>query len=318
MQSTDRIFVAGQGGLVGSALVRRLHRGGYRSVVTSSHAQLDLTRQEPAEALFAKEQIDVVLLAAAKVGGIGANIAAPAEFIAINLAIATNVITAAFRAGVRELLFLGSSCIYPRGVAQPMPEAALLTGVPEPTNRSYAVAKIAGVQMCEAFNHQHGVRYLPVMPTNLYGPRDNYDLETSHVVPALIRKIHEAKAGGAPRVAVWGSGRPRREFLHVDDCADACVFLLESTQERDLTNIGCGTDVSIRELAETIARVVGYDGELEFDPSKPDGIPRKLLDVSKAAALGWRATIELEDGLRRTYAAYQEELAAGTARGVTP
>lgn len=316
MQPTDRVFVAGEGGLVGSALIRRLRRGGYRSLVTTSHAQLDLTRQAPTEALFAREQIDVVLLAAAKVGGIGANIAEPADFIAINLAIEANVITAAFRAGVRELLFLGSSCIYPRGVAQPMSEAALLTGVPEPTNRAYAVAKIAGVEMCEAFNRQHGVRYLPVMPTNLYGPRDNYDLQTSHVVPALLRKIHEAKVAGAPTVGVWGSGRPRREFLHVDDCADACVFLLERTTEQDLTNIGCGTDVSIRELAQTIARVVGYDGELEFDPSMPDGIPRKLLDVTKAAKLGWQATIGLEEGLRRTYASYLEELAAGTARGV--
>jgi len=300
-ERSQRIFVAGHNGLVGSAVVRRLERGGYTDIVTRGRRELDLTRQEQVDAFFAGADIDVVVLAAARVGGIQANNTRRAEFIRDNLLIQTHVIDAAQRSGVERLLFLGSSCIYPRDCPQPMREAHLLTGPLEHTNEPYAVAKIAGLKQCEACNHQYGTRYVSLMPTNLYGPGDNFDLESSHVLPALMRKIHAARQAGDAAVTVWGSGRPLREFLHVDDLADACVFLMEHDADHGLVNIGSGEEVSIIDLARAIARVVGYDGDFELDPSKPDGTPRKLLDTSRMRGLGWRAGIDLETGLRDTY-----------------
>jgi len=296
--------------MVGSAICRRLEQAGAGVPITRTSAELDLTNQAAVDAFFAAERPEQVYLAAAKVGGIWANNTYPAEFIYQNLMIEANLIHAAYRHGVGRLLFLGSSCIYPRQAEQPMAEEALLTGVLEPTNEPYAIAKIAGIKLCESYNRQYGTDFRSVMPTNLYGPGDNFDLENSHVIPALLRKFHEAKAAGAPLVEVWGTGRPRREFLHVDDMADACVFVmgLEADVYRAHTqpmlshiNVGVGEDVSIRELAETVGAVVGYRGEIRFDTSKPDGTPRKLLDVSRLSGLGWRARIGLADGLAQTY-----------------
>jgi GDP-L-fucose synthase len=300
MEIGAKIYVAGHRGLVGSALVRRLERAGYRSLVLRTSAELDLRDQAAARVFFASERPEYVFLAAAKVGGIYANDTRGADFIYDNLMIEANAIHEAWRTGVKKLLFLGSSCIYPRLAPQPMGEDALLTGTLEPTNEPYAIAKIAGIKLCQAYNRQYGTNFISVMPTNLYGPGDNFDLETSHVLPAMIRKFHDAKAGGAPGVTLWGTGTPRREFLYVDDMADACLFLMERHDGSRIVNIGTGTDVTIRELAGMVARAVGYGGEISWDASKPDGTPRKLLDVSLLRGLGWRHGVELEEGIRKT------------------
>lgn len=313
MSTTARVYVAGHRGLVGSAVVRALVQAGYRHILTRTHAELDLTDRAAVNRLFTAERPEAVIVAAAKVGGILANSTYPADFIRENLAIALNTIDAAHRAGAQKLLFLGSSCIYPKLAPQPLREDSLLTGPLEPTNEPYAVAKIAGIELCRSYNRQYGTDFVSLMPTNLYGPGDNFDLETSHVLPALLRKFHEAKGAGAPSVTVWGTGTPRREFLHVDDLADACRFVLEHVSTKgdgpDLLNVGTGEDLTIRELAETIRDVVGYRGEIVFDPSKPDGTPRKLLDVSRLQALGWRARVPLRDGLAFTYRWYLEHVA---------
>ncbi|MDR5804225.1 GDP-L-fucose synthase [Caballeronia sp. LZ001] len=301
MDKHARIFVAGHRGMVGSALVRRLNKAGYRNIVTRTKAHLDLTDQGAVNLFFEEEHIDVVFLAAARVGGILANSTMPASFIYENLAIQTNVIHAACRWNVSKLVFFGSSCIYPKACPQPIKEEYLLQSALEPTNEAYAIAKIAGLKMCEAYNRQYGTKFVSVMPTNLYGPNDNYDLKSSHVLPALIRKAHEAKQRGDATLPVWGSGTPRREFLHVDDLADAATFLMESDISEGVFNVGTGEDLTIRELAHMICRVVGFDGQLEFDASKPDGTPRKLLDVSKLEGMGWKASIALEEGIRATY-----------------
>jgi len=299
-----RIYVAGHNGMVGSAIVRRLARLGYANVIIRARQELDLLDQRAVRAFMEEARPEYVFLAAARVGGIHANNTMRADFIYQNLVIETNVIEAAFQAGVNRLMFLGSSCIYPRDCPQPIREEYLLTGPLEATNEPYAIAKIAGIKLCESFNAQHGTRYVSVMPTNLYGPRDNYDLATSHVLPALIRKAHEARERGARQLEVWGSGRPRREFLYVDDLADACVFLMERGYAGALLNVGTGEDVTIRELAETVMRCVGLDAELVFDASKPDGTPRKLLDVSRMRELGWQARTDLEAGIRLAYRAF--------------
>jgi len=301
MSLDDRIFVAGHRGLVGSALVRRLEEGGYGNVVTRSREELDLENREAVRRFFRAEAPEVVLLAAAKVGGILANDTHPAEFIASNLAIGLNVITAAHEAGVRRLVNLGSSCIYPRDCPQPIREEYLLTGLLEPTNRAYAVAKIAALELCEAHNRQYGTDFITLMPTNLYGPGDNFDPETSHVLPALLRRFHEAKEAGAAEVVVWGTGTPRREFMHVDDLADACVFVMEADDVPERLNVGVGEDMTIAELAGAVRDVVGFDGEIRFDAGKPDGTPRKLLDVSRLKALGWEPKVSFEEGVRSTY-----------------
>jgi GDP-L-fucose synthase len=298
-----RIFVAGHRGMVGSAIVRRLARVGC-DTITAGRAEVDLERQEQTERFIAARRPDVVIVAAAKVGGIHANDTYPAEFISENLAIARNVIHASYRAGVTKLLFLGSSCIYPRLADQPMREEQLLTGPLEPTNEWYAVAKIAGIKLCQAYRRQYGVDFISVMPTNLYGPGDNYHPEDSHVLPALIRRFHQAKQDGAPTVSVWGTGAPYREFLFVDDLADACVFVLEHYSDEPHLNVGAGAEVTIAEVAELVADVVGYRGTLSFDRSRPDGMPRKLLDSSRLAELGWHARTPLREGLERTYAAF--------------
>jgi GDP-L-fucose synthase len=306
----EAIFVAGHRGMVGSAIVRRLEALGYTHLITATRAELDLTDQAAVRAFFARQRIDHVVLAAAKVGGIHANDTYPAEFIAENLAIQLNVIDAAHRADVQRLLFLGSSCIYPREAPQPMREEALLTGSLEPTNEPYAIAKIAGIKLCESYNRQYGRDYRSVMPTNLYGPGDNFHPENSHVIPALMRRFHEAAQAGEEEVVVWGSGNPRREFLHVDDMADASVYVMEldaGRHARDTRptlshiNVGMGTDCTIRELAETLVRVVGFTGQLTFDGTRPDGTPRKLMDGSRLSSLGWRPRVALEDGLAETY-----------------
>jgi len=294
------IFVAGHRGLVGSAICHRLQEES-EAVVTASRDQLDLKSRSAVDAFFAENDIEQVYLAAAKVGGIYANDAYPAEFIYDNLTIQTNVIDAAWRAGVKKLLFLGSSCIYPKQAPQPMTEDSLLTGPLEPTNEWYAIAKIAGIKMCQAYRKQYGFDAISVMPTNLYGPGDNFDLKTSHVLPALIRKFHEAKAAGDKSVTVWGTGTPRREFLHVDDLADACVFLMRNYSAPEIVNVGWGQDASILELAELVQNVIGYEGDIELDTSKPDGTPRKLLDTSRLSSLGWEPSIGLEKGIRSTY-----------------
>ena len=301
MNEVDRIFVAGPRGLVGSAIVRRLRDDGYRDLLTPGSTQLDLRDQAAVEAFFRDERPAYVILAAAKVGGIHANNTYPADFIRDNLQIQTNVIDSAWRHGARKLCFLGSSCIYPRLAPQPIREDSLLTGPLEPTNEWYAVAKIAGIKMCQAYRRQYGFNAISLMPTNLYGPGDNFSLQNSHVLPALIRRFHEAKLRGDPEVLVWGTGTPRREFLHVDDLARAVVHLMRTYDGEDLVNVGCGSDVSIRELAELVAGVVGFAGRLGFDPSKPDGTPRKLLDVGRLEALGWRPSIGLREGLEQTY-----------------
>jgi GDP-L-fucose synthase len=309
-----KIFIAGHRGMVGSALVRRLQAGGYRNLLLRGHDELDLLNQRSVFAFLDAEQPDYVFLAAARVGGIQANNTYRAQFIYENLAIAANVIHGAYLAGVQRLLFLGSSCIYPRDCAQPIREEYLLGGPLEATNEPYAVAKIAGIKLCESYNRQYGTRYVSVMPTNLYGPRDNYDLANSHVLPALLRKAHEAKLRGERELVVWGSGRPRREFLYVDDLADACVFLMqrELTQAAEgnapgIYNVGTGSDVTVRALAERVMETVGLAAELRFDASKPDGTPRKLLDVGRLAELGWCAETSLDEGLARTYRAFLAE-----------
>jgi len=312
MNKQARIFVAGHRGMVGSALVRHLAAEGYPNVITRSRQQLDLTDQAAVNRFFESEQIDVVLLAAARVGGILANATRPGEFIYENLVIETNVIHAAYRARVGRLVFFGSSCIYPKQCPQPIREEYLLTSPLEPTNDAYAIAKIAGVKLCEAYNREYNTQYVALMPTNLYGPNDNYDLNSSHVLPALLRKAHEAKVNGDATLSVWGSGTPRREFLHVDDLAAATLFVLEHNVTEGLFNVGVGEDLSIRELAECICKVAGFDGELVFDASKPDGTPRKLLDVSRLAQMGWRATIGLEEGIASTYRDFVESHAGST------
>ena len=299
----SRILVTGHRGMVGSALVRRLQAGGYTNILTRSRTELDLLDQRAVQAFLAEEKPDYIFIAAARVGGIQANNIHRADFIYQNLMIEANLIHGAHLAGVQRLMFLGSSCIYPRDCAQPIREDALLTGPLEPTNEPYAIAKIAGIKLAESYNRQHGRQYISVMPTNLYGPNDNYDLANSHVLPALLRKAHEARLRGDAEYMVWGTGRPMREFLYVDDLADACVHLMEQGYDGPLVNIGTGTDVTIRELAETVMQVVGFEGRIVFDDSKPDGTPRKLLDVSRLAGLGWTAKTALRDGIRLAYEA---------------
>ena len=309
MKPGARIWVAGHTGLVGSALVRRLKAGGYDRLILRTRSELDLMNATAVDAFFDETRPQFVLLAAAKVGGILANRDYPVDFIRDNLAIQLNVIDAAHRYGVERLLFLGSSCIYPKHAPQPIKEEHLLSSPLEPTNQPYALAKIAGLEMCRAYARQYGDDFCSVMPTNLYGPGDNFDLETSHVLPALMRKFHEAKVEGRDEVVVWGTGAPRREFMHVDDMADACVFMMEQRNVPDLVNIGVGQDVRIGELAELIQEIVGFEGKLVFDTSKPDGPPRKLLDVSRLSQLGWKPTIALRDGIADTYRWYREHAA---------
>jgi len=293
--------VAGYRGLVGSALVRGLEHGGFHNLPKRDRSQLDLADERAVQNFFAQEKPAIVIFAAAKVGGIKANNDYPVEFLLDNLRIQNNVIYAAHKAGVRKLLFMGSSCIYPKFAPQPIPETALLSGPLEPTNEAYAIAKIAGIKLCQAYAREYGATFISVMPTNLYGPNDNFDLETSHVLAALLRKAHDAKSRNARELVVWGSGTPRREFLHVDDLASACLFLLEKYDSPEIINVGCGEDISIRELAELICDVVGFDGELAWDATKPDGTPRKLLDITKLRALGWQPTIPLREGIAQTY-----------------
>ena len=309
-----KLFVAGHGGMVGAALVRRFRREPGVTLLLKTRAELDLTNQAATAAFYAAEKPDAVLMAAAKVGGIHANSTYPAEFLFENLAIATNAINGAYRAGVKRLLFLGSSCIYPKLAPQPMPESSLLTGPLEPTNEAYAIAKITGLKLCEYYRKQHGVLYHSAMPTNLYGPGDNYHLQNSHVLPALIRKFSEAKEAGRAEVVAWGTGTPKREFLHVDELAEACAFLLKLPDPPDLINIGTGTDVTIKELTELVAQVVGFKGRVTWDATKPAGTPRKLMDVSRLTALGWKARIGLREGVEKTYASYLAEKAAGALR----
>jgi GDP-L-fucose synthase len=301
MNKSERIFVAGARGLVGSALVRALERAGFRNILKPSRQELDLTDAVAVSGYFARETPDIVIDAAAKVGGILANSTYPAEFIQDNLIIQNNLIDLGWRAGVKKLVFLGSSCIYPRAAPQPIKEEYLLSGPLEPTNEWYAVAKIAGIKMCQAFRRQYGFDAISLMPTNLYGPGDNFNLENSHVLPAMVRKFHDAKSAGAPTVTLWGTGKPFREFLHVDDMADATVYLMESYSSEEIINVGTGQDISIDDLARTVKEVVGYPGKIVFDSTKPDGTPRKLLDVSRLNGLGWRPKISLRDGIQSTY-----------------
>ena len=317
MKDTDKIYVAGHKGLVGSALVRALQRQGFKNIITRTHSQLELMDKAAVDAFFNETKPDYVFLAAAKVGGIWANDNYPADFIYQNLSIQNNIISASKDNNVKRLLFLGSSCIYPRNCPQPIKEEYLLTGTLESTNRPYALAKIAGIEMCWAFNRQYGTQYLAAMPTNLYGVGDNYDLNTSHVIPALIRKMHEAKEANAEQVVVWGTGTPKREFLYSDDLADACLFLMNLNDEKfnslisskdiaPIVNIGCGEDLSIAELAHTIKQVVGFEGKIVFDTTKPDGTPRKVLDVNRLISLGWRPGIDLLNGLSFAYTSFQK------------
>jgi GDP-L-fucose synthase len=301
VEKSDKIFIAGHRGLVGSALVRKLRRDGFENVLTRDRVALDLRESRLVDHFFATEKPTVVVLAAAKVGGIKANNDQPVEFLVENLQVQNNVIRAAFESGVRKLLFLGSSCIYPKHAPQPIPERALLSGPLEPTNEPYAIAKIAGIKLCQAYVREYGANFISAMPTNLYGPNDNFDLMSSHVLPALLRKAHTAKQERQRELIVWGSGQPRREFLHVDDLAAACVFLLEKYDNPEIINVGCGEDISIRELAELICDIVGFKGELAWDSTKPDGTPRKLLDVSRIHGLGWRHQIGFREGITRTY-----------------
>ncbi|MGJ5813067.1 GDP-L-fucose synthase family protein [Paludibaculum fermentans] len=309
MNSTDSIFVAGHRGLVGAALVRALQAAGYSNLLTATRQETDLTNQEAVERFFASRKPSYVFLAAARVGGIMANNTRPADFLTENLQIQTNVIDAAYRHGVKKLLFLGSSCIYPKLAPQPIQEQDLLTGSLEPTNQWYAIAKIAGLKMCQAYRRQHGFDAISLMPTNLYGPGDNFDLQASHVLPALIRKFHEARLAGAQEVVVWGTGSPKREFLHVDDLASACLFLMRNYDGEEPMNVGSGEEIEIGALAEMVRQVVGCQAPIRFDTSVPDGTPRKLLDCSKLRALGWTPGIGLTQGLRQTYAWYQDLLA---------
>ena len=307
MQKSESIFVAGHRGLAGGAILRDLQQAGYSRLITQTRAETDLRDRESVRAFFEKSRPKIVVLAAAKVGGIKANNDFPVEFLLENLRIQNNVIEAAHDFDVRKLLFLGSSCIYPKFAPQPIAESALLTGALEPTNEPYAIAKIAGIKLCQAYWRQYGRNFISAMPTNLYGPGDNFDLQNSHVLPALLRKIHEAKAGGADRVGVWGTGTPKREFLHVRDLASACRFLIENYDSPDLINVGCGEDVTIRELAELICEIVGFAGKLEFDASKPDGTPRKLMDSTLLHSLGWKPRVALREGIRETYEWYLRE-----------
>ena len=299
--TSAKVYVAGHRGMVGSAIVRALEAMGLRNIVTRTSGELDLRDQAAVEAFFDEQRPDYVFLAAARVGGILANDTYPADFLYDNLVIEANIIHAAYRCAVKKLLFLGSTCIYPKHAPQPMPEDALLTGPLEPTNEWYAVAKIAGIKLCQAYRRQHGCDFISAMPTNLYGPGDNFDLEKSHVIPAMLRKMHEAKVTGDTRFFLWGTGTPRREFLHVDDLADALLFLMENYSDEAHVNVGVGEDLTIRELAETVQRVVGYQGGLVFDTGKPDGTPRKLVDTRRINGLGWRPRIRLEEGLAATY-----------------
>lgn len=308
MKKTEKIFVAGHKGLAGSAIVRKLESDGFCNLLRRTHAELDLADGPAVDAFFAHEKPEVVIMAAARAGGIKANNDYPVEFLLENLRIQNSLLSAAHRHGVRKLLFLGSSCIYPKHAPQPIPESALMTGPLEPTNDAYAIAKIAGVRLCQAYASEYGANFTSAMPTNLYGPNDNFDLATSHVLPALLRKAHEAREAGARELVVWGSGHPRREFLHVDDLAAACVFLLQNYDRPEIINVGCGEDVSIRELAELICEIVGFSGELTWDTSKPDGTPRKVLEISKIRSLGWEPKISLRDGITRTYQWYREQL----------
>lgn len=301
MEKQNKIYIAGHRGMVGSAIWRALEAKGYSNLIGRTSAEFDLRRQADVEAFFETEKPDVVVLAAAKVGGILANNTYRADFLYDNLAIQNHIIHSAWKTNVKKLLFLGSSCIYPKMAEQPLKEESLLTGLLEQTNEPYAIAKIAGIKMCESFRRQYGCNFISAMPTNLYGPNDNYDLKNSHVLPALIRKMHEAKVNGASEVEIWGTGSPLREFLHVDDLADACVFLLENYHEELFVNVGYGDDISIKDLALLVKKVVGFDGELRFDTSKPDGTPRKLMDSSRLRSLGWKPSITLEQGINKTY-----------------
>lgn len=308
MNKEDKIYIAGHRGLVGSAIVRNLEASGYTNLVLRTSKELNLTSQADVNKFFEQEKPDYVFLAAAKVGGIHANDTYPADFIRDNLQIQTNVIDAAYRNKAKKLLFLGSSCIYPKFAPQPMKEEHLLTGELEPTNEWYAIAKIAGIKMCQAYKKQYGFNAISIMPTNLYGPGDNFNLENSHVLPALIRKFHDAKENNLPQVEVWGTGKPRREFLHVDDMADASVYLMNNYDGFDFINVGVGEDVSIKELAEIVKEIVGFEGELTFNTNKPDGTPRKLLDVSKLSESGWSPAIDLKEGIERTYKWFLENV----------
>jgi GDP-L-fucose synthase len=301
MNKSDKIFVAGHRGMVGSAIVRRLKAEGFSNLVTRDRSQLDLADEYAVAKFFADERPTIVIVAAAKVGGIKANNDFPVEFLLENLRIQNNVVRSAYESGVRKLLFVGSACIYPKFAPQPIPETSLLDGPLEPTNEAYAIAKIAGIKLCQAYSREYEANFISAMPTNLYGPDDNFDLETSHVLPALVRKAHEAKVRKDQKLIVWGTGQPRREFLHVDDLASACVLILEKYDSPEIINVGCGEDISIRQLAELICDVVGFDGELAWDTTKPDGTPRRLLDVTKLRALGWKPVIPLRDGIARTY-----------------
>lgn len=312
MKNDSKIYVAGHQGLVGSSIMRRLRAEGYNNFVLRTHQEIDLEIQRDVGELFNSERPEYVFLAAARVGGIFANNTYPADFIYNNLIIQANVINAAYKFGVKKLLFLGSSCIYPKFAPQPMKEEHLLTGKLEPTNEPYAIAKIAGILMCQAYNRQYGTNFISVMPTNLYGPNDNFDLMDSHVLPALIRKFHDAKVEGKPYVEVWGTGNPRREFLYVDDLAEACLFLMDSYNGSEIINIGVGEDISIKELAYLIKEVVDYGGEIRFDPNKPDGSPRKLLDIERISALEWRPKISLREGIEKTYKWYKSQVESGT------
>ncbi|MBS1659730.1 MAG: GDP-L-fucose synthase [Bacteroidetes bacterium] len=307
MQPGDKIYIAGHRGMVGSAITRKLQKEGFTNLVTRTSSELDLKNQVATQTFFEKERPDYVFLAAAKVGGIMANNIYRGEFLYDNLMIQSNTIDAAYRSGVKKLMFLGSSCIYPKLAPQPLKEDYLLTGLLEETNEPYAIAKIAGIKLCDAYRSQYGANFISVMPTNLYGPNDNYDLNSSHVLPALIRKFHEAKKNNAPSVTMWGSGKPRREFLHADDLADACFFLMQNYNEPGLVNVGVGDDLEIKELALLISKIVGYEGNIEHDLSKPDGTPRKLMDVSKLHSFGWKARISLEEGLRKVYEDFKKE-----------
>ncbi len=306
MNKNEPIYVAGHRGMVGSAVVRRLEKEGFTKILTRTRSEVDLLDRGAVRQFFSEHRPSYVVDAAAKVGGIVANNEKPAEFLLQNLVIQNNVIEAAADHGVEKLLFLGSSCIYPKFAPQPIPESALLTGPLEPTNDAYAIAKIAGIKLCQSYAREYGMNFISGMPTNLYGPNDNFDLHTSHVLPALIRKVHEAVQRGDKAITVWGTGTPRREFLHVDDLAEACLFLLDKYDSPEIVNIGCGEDVTIRELAETVCRVIGFQGELLFDTSKPDGTPRKLLDMTKLFGLGWRPKIALADGIEHAYEAFLE------------
>ncbi len=318
MNKNSKIFIAGHRGMVGSAIHRKLLSEGYNNIITRTSSELDLRVQEPVNDFFETERPDYVFLAAAKVGGIWANQSFPADFIYQNIVVQCNVIHSAYATGVKKLLFLGSSCIYPKLAPQPMKEEYLLTGLLESTNEPYAIAKIAGIKMCDAYRAQYGCNFISVMPTNLYGPNDNYDLLNAHVLPTLIRKFHEAKQNGNPAVTIWGTGTPMREFLHADDLADACCFLMENYNQEGLVNIGTGEDVTITQLALLIKEVVGFEGDLIYDASKPDGTPRKLMDVSKLTNLGWKYSIELKEGLKQVYNDYRNSQTSTPSTSSTP